>query len=71
MGKTLKETLLTDFNIRPTEAQAKRLIDTVRRYELQFAEAFNSPYLAVKPAYFLPKDASAIFETSKMERRSP
>ena len=62
MGKTLKETLLTDFNIRPTEAQAKRLIDTVRRYELQFAEAFNSPYLAVKPAYFLPKDASAIFE---------
>ena len=62
MGKTLKETLLSDFNIRPTDAQAKRLIETVKRYELQFAEAFNTPYIAVNPAYFLPKDASAIFE---------
>ena len=62
MGKTLKETFLADFDIRPTDAQARRLLDTVKRYELQYAEAFNSPYLAVSDAYFLPKDASAIFE---------
>ena len=61
---SLKQILIQQFNIKITPAMCQEAIKIVQRYEIRGDNmiAFNSPYLAVHKAYFLPKDADSIFD---------
>lgn len=57
---------LTDNNgiLKPTMSQIDQYIRHCKMYEIRddHVQAFNTAYLAVTKAYFLPKDANALFE---------
>lgn len=67
---TLKQLLMDRFDIQPTVAQTRSLVRYVQSYELRDKNpaAFNSPLLAVHKAYFLPKDASFLFDNFNIYR---
>ena len=62
---SLKQLLMAQFNIKITPVMCQNAIRVIQLYEIRGENmaAFNEPYLAVHKAYFLPKDAEAIFDT--------
>ena len=67
---TLKQLFMDKFDIQPTVIQTRQLIRYVQMYELRDKNplAFNTPMLAVDRAYFLPKDASFLFDNFNIYR---
>ena len=62
---SLKQILfMNQFNIKITPIMCQNIIKIIQRYEIRGENmiAFNEPYLAVHKAYFLPKDAEAVFD---------
>ena len=67
---SLKQLFMDKFDIHPTVAQTRNLSRYVQMYELRDKNplAFNSPMLAVNRAYFLPKDATFLFDCFNIYR---
>ena len=61
---TLKQILWEKYDIPITPAICNEAINIVKRYEVRGENmlAFNSPYLGIHRAVFLPKDSDSIFD---------
>lgn len=64
MSKAMLEYLKKECDIIPSLSQVDQYIRHCAMYEIRndHAQAFNTPFLGVNKAYFLPKDAAALFE---------
>ena len=67
---SLKQILSEQFTIEITPFHCQELVKAVLRYEVRGDNmaAFNSPFLGVNKAYFLDRDASAIFDIVRIDK---